>query len=132
MVRHDDGRVLVFQRAGQPGAWQLPQGGMDRGETPECAAWRELEEETGLGPDHVRLVGEHPDWVVYEWPEELRGNGRRLGQVQRWFTFEVLDGDVQPVPDGIEFDAWKWVEVGWLLDNVVDWRLPAYEAVLDG
>ena len=130
VVRRDDGLLLAFQRAGRPGAWQLPQGGLDRGETPEQGAWRELGEETGLGPDDVRLVDEHPHWVAQEWPPAIRGSGKRLGQVHRWFTFRLLDDEVEPVPDGIEFDDWRWVTDEWLLDAVVAWRRPAYRQVL--
>jgi putative (di)nucleoside polyphosphate hydrolase len=132
VVRRRDGRVLAFERRGRPGAWQLPQGGMDPGETPLVSAWRELGEETGLGPREVRLVDEHPGWVAQEWPADLVASARhrRLGQVHRWFTFEVLDDTVEPVPDGDEFDAWRWVEVSWLLETVVGWRRPAYTQVL--
>ena len=53
--------------------------------------WREVNEETGLGPGDVTLVGEHPDWVPYEWPLEVRAGRKGIGQVQRWFTFRVVD-----------------------------------------
>ena len=74
---HDDDRVLAFERTDVPGAWQLPQGGIDKGEEPIDAARRELAEETGLGADDVELVGEYPEWVVYELPAELRAGQDR-------------------------------------------------------
>ena len=80
--------------------------------------WRELNEETGLGPGDVTLVGEHPDWVPYEWPLEIRAGRKGIGQVQRWFTFRVVDEHVVPQPDGTEFTAWRWVDRQWLVDNV--------------
>lgn len=123
------GRVMAFERSDVPGAWQLPQGGLDDGETPEQAAWRELAEETGLSADDVELVGEFPEWTAYEWPEGPRKNGR-MGQAQRWFTFRVVDDEVEPEPDGVEFTAWKWVERDWLVEQVVDFRRPSYRRVL--
>lgn len=130
VVTNSRGQVLAFERRDVPDAWQLPQGGIDVGETPLQSAWRELEEETGLGPDQVDLVDEHPDWVVYEFPEVIRSAGKRLGQAQRWYLFRVRSDDVTPTPDDIEFVAWKWVEPTWLLDHVVDFRLAAYQAVI--
>lgn len=129
VVRRGDGKVLVFERKGQPGAWQFPQGGMDRGETPVEAVWRELEEETGLRSKHVRIRGEHPRWVTYEWPPDI-GDGRRLGQTQRWFAFDVRKDSVEPTPDGVEFAAWRWVSTKWILRKVVAWRRPPYVQVL--
>ena len=108
------------------------------GRRPSDAAWRELFEETGLGPDEVELVGEYPEWTIYEWPPELRDGGRRharqrLGQVQRWFVFRVRDDTVEPTPDGIEFGR---LAVGRTaagsIDQVVEFRRPSYERVLGG
>jgi putative (di)nucleoside polyphosphate hydrolase len=123
------GRVMAFERSDVPGAWQLPQGGLDDGETPEEAAWRELGEETGLSADHVELIGEFPEWTAYEWPEGPRRNGR-MGQAQRWFTFRVVDDAIRPEPDGVEFMSWKWVERDWLVEQVVDFRRASYRRVL--
>lgn len=134
VVRHPDlEHVMAFERFEPRGAWQLPQGGMNEGELPIDAAWRELMEETGLGPDHVDVLAEYPDWVAYEWPEELRQvkNRRdRLGQVQRWFLFNANSPDIEPTPDGREFVDWKWVTPGWLIDHVPAFRHEAYVRVL--
>jgi putative (di)nucleoside polyphosphate hydrolase len=130
VVTNSQGEVLAFERSDVPGAWQLPQGGIDVGEEPGDAAWRELGEETGLGPDEVDLLGEHPDWVVYEFPDQIRSAGKRLGQAQRWYLFRVRSDDVIPTPDEVEFVAWKWVEPAWLLEHVVEFRLAAYRAVI--
>ncbi len=137
VVTNGRGQVMAFERSDVPGAWQLPQGGIDVGEETEAAAWRELSEETGLGPDQVELIAEHPQWTLYEWPPELRDGGRRhsrnrLGQAQRWFVFRVRDDTVEPTPDGVEFGAWQWVEPRWLIEQVVEFRRPAYEQVLGG
>jgi putative (di)nucleoside polyphosphate hydrolase len=130
VVRRDDGRVLAFERVDQPGQWQLPQGGLEPGESPDEAAWRELGEETGLRPADVELVGEHPDWVAYEWPPDVVAGGNRLGQVQRWFFFRLGDDSIEPMPVGREFQSWRWAEPAWLIDQVVPFRRPAYETVL--
>ena len=130
VVRRADGMVLAFERADQRGEWQLPQGGLSRGETPVEAMWRELGEETGLGPEHVELVGEPSAWTVVEWPREVVGSGGRLGQVQQWFELQVRDGDVRPTPDGREFRAWRWVEPAWLVANIVPFKQASYRRAL--
>jgi putative (di)nucleoside polyphosphate hydrolase len=135
VVRHPDGRqLLAFERSDSPDSWQLPQGGLDTGEEPIEGAWRELFEETGLGEEHVIARAEYPDWVAYEWPVDIMRvhgkDGKRRGQVQKWFLFDALHADIEPTPDGSEFVAWRWVEPEWLIAQVLDWRRPAYERVL--
>lgn len=135
VVRHPDlTRVMAFERVDVRESWQLPQGGMVEGETPLEAVWRELEEETGLGPDQVEVLAEYPEWVAYEWPDELRrgkaNRKDRIGQVQRWFLFNALDEHVAPTPDGSEFVDWRWVTPAWLIDHVPVWRRDAYARVL--
>lgn len=135
VVRHPDRRqVLAFERSDATGSWQLPQGGLDEGETPIEGAWRELYEETGLGEAHVVARAEYPEWLAYEWPDELKKHGdvgvRRLGQVQRWFLFDALSADIEPTPDGSEFVSWRWVDPAWLVDHVIEWRRGPYRTVL--
>lgn len=128
--RPSDDAVLAFERVDLPGQWQLPQGGIRKHEEPVAAAWRELAEETGLGPAEVELVDEHPQWVAYAWPPDVVGAGDRMGQVQRWFRFDIVDPATEPRPDGREFAAWRWCDVAWLVDQVVPFRRSAYAAVL--
>lgn len=130
VVRDRRGRLLAFERADVAGQWQLPQGGIDIGEEPVAAVWRELGEETGLSERHVALTDEYPEWTVYEWPSGIRPAGKRLGQAQRWFAFDLLDDDHAPEPDGSEFVAWRWVQPSWLIEQVVDFRRPVYRRVL--
>ena len=126
--------VLAFERADAAGSWQLPQGGLKAGEAPIEGAWRELLEETGLGEVDVVARAEFPEWLAYEWPDELKGLkgdlAHRIGQVQRWFLFDALSPDIVPTPDGGEFVAWQWVEPQWLVNHVVEWRRGPYERVL--
>jgi len=130
VVRGPDGRVLAFERGDVPGQWQAPQGGLENGEEPIDAAWRELAEETGLGPKDVAYVGEYDDWVLYEYPPDLKRAKGRLGQVHRWFMFEALHPEIVPKPDMDEFTAWKWVTRDWLIANAVGFRQPGYAKVL--
>lgn len=135
VVRHPNLReIMAFERADVAGTWQLPQGGLERGEEPIIAAWRELMEETGLGVADVVARVDFPEWVAYEWPEEVirehGRDGRRRGQVQEWFLFDALREDITPTPDGSEFVSWRWVEPNWMIDNIVEWRRAAYQRVL--
>jgi putative (di)nucleoside polyphosphate hydrolase len=135
VVRHPDGeRILAFERVDSPGSWQLPQGGLHRAEAPIEGAWRELGEETGLGESDVVARAEYPDWIAYEWPDHVKDrlgrDGKRLGQVQKWFLFDALSADITPTPDGREFGAWRWVSAPELIEQVPDFRRHAYERVL--
>jgi putative (di)nucleoside polyphosphate hydrolase len=129
VVRRPDGQVLVFERADAPGAFQLPQGGIESGETPEQAVWRELMEETGLSRREVRLVDQAPAWTIYEWPDAMRTT-ERLGQAHRWFVFEPLVDDIEPRPDGREFTSWCWMQPSDLIEHVVEFRRGPYAQVL--
>ena len=71
MLANPKGLVFVGERLDSPGAWQMPQGGIDKGEEPRTAALRELQEETGIDPEFVTITGELPDWVTYDLPHEL-------------------------------------------------------------
>lgn len=126
-----DAEVLVCERGDAPGAWQLPQGGIDIGETPEQAAWRELGEETGLTEEHVHLVHLVPEWISYEWPDELRAKAKhgesRRGQTQKWFFFQMSNDLHEPAPDGREFVSWKWATPREVIAEVASFRRPAYE-----
>lgn len=124
------GRVLVLRRCGRgAGSWQFPQGGIEEGEEPREALARELAEETGLEVGALESVSEHPRWIAYEVPRELRSAKVGLGQVQRWFVARVRPG-AEPRPDGVEFDATEWVAPEEALARAVEFRRGVYAEVL--
>jgi len=126
--------VFVGQRIdSSTEAWQMPQGGMDPGEAPHETALRELEEE--IGTNQGRIVGEIPDWLVYDLPDHLIGKvwkGRYRGQRQRWFamTFEGTDADINLETKHPEFNAWQWVELEALPDLIVPFKRDLYAKIV--
>jgi putative (di)nucleoside polyphosphate hydrolase len=131
-----DRRVFVGRRIDMPRdwpAWQMPQGGIDAGETPIQAALRELSEETGT--DKAEIIAETRDWLRYDLPASLAATvwgGRFRGQRQKWFLlrFEGEDGDIDLTRHTAEFDAWKWVAPSELPGLIVDFKRPLYVALL--
>lgn len=118
--------------------WQMPQGGIDQGETPVAAAWRELLEETGT--DRARLLGESAGWLTYDLPPyalQAAFGGRFRGQRQKWFALHFLGTDAdfnidEPVPGvAAEFDAWRWANLDELPQLVVPFKQRYYMTVID-
>lgn len=136
------GQVFWARRVSRDG-WQFPQGGISRNESLQQALYRELQEETGLHKNQVRLVAHTKQWLHYDLPKKfLRGqrsphNRRRIsfkGQKQVWFLLELLEDDsVVNLASGIdvpEFDRWRWVESSFALANIVDFKRPVYRQAL--
>jgi len=117
-------------------AWQFPQGGIHPGETPERAMYRELKEEVGLEPHHVRILGRTRNWLRYEVPQhwikrEWRGSYR--GQKQIWYLLRLVgrDSDVTlRATNHPEFDAWRWHDYWIPLDAVIDFKRDVYRRAL--
>lgn len=130
-VRRADGFLLAFERSDLSGEWQLPQGGLEEGETLEQAAWRELAEETGLTAEQVVLVDQYEGWTAYVWPDSMQ-KGARIGQAHRWFFFEPIVDPINPTPDGSEFSSWRWMRPAKLIESVVEFRRQPYRQVLGG
>jgi len=125
------GRVLVLRRADAAReAWQMPQGGLRRGEEPVRALEREVEEETGLLPGYFAVLAECADWLAYELPEPYRNEKVGRGQVQKWFLCRFRGAPDAVKPDGIEFVAYEWIERSRLLDLAAPFRRPVYERLL--
>jgi putative (di)nucleoside polyphosphate hydrolase len=132
------GHVLLGRRAGVRKdetryAWQMPQGGVDRGEEPAEAAIRELHEETGLEEKHVELLEELDDWLFYDFPPALKARlaGPFFGQRQKWFAFRLTgsDTDVRLDNHTPEFDAWKWTKLEDAPGQVIPFKAAVYEEV---
>jgi putative (di)nucleoside polyphosphate hydrolase len=132
--------VFWGKRVGQH-SWQFPQGGIQHGESPEQAMYRELQEEVGLLPEHVQIIGRTRDWLRYDVPEEYlrRQNATRVhrtayrGQKQIWFLlrFVGVDSDIQlRASEHPEFDAWRWVPFWIQLDAVIEFKREVYELAL--
>ena len=117
-------------------SWQFPQGGIDRGETPEQAMYRELHEEVGLLPSHVRVVARTRDWLRYEVPDRYirrDARGHYKGQKQIWYLLQLLghDWDLNlRATNHPEFDAWRWNDYWVPLDVVVEFKRGVYEMAL--
>jgi putative (di)nucleoside polyphosphate hydrolase len=117
-------------------SWQFPQGGIDRGESPEQAMFRELHEEVGLKPDHVRIVARTRDWLRYEVPDRFirrESRGHYRGQKQIWFLLQLVGFDTDlnlRATDHPEFDAWRWNDYWVPLDVVVEFKRGVYEMAL--
>lgn len=129
-----DGRVLACERADVPGAWQLPQGGLDAGEEPRDAVLRELEEETSLRPSALSILDEHPEWLAYEHPPEHRRPTHGRGQVQKWFLlrFDGADGDIDVEHAATpEFRACRWMRLTELADETISYRQPVYRKLAE-
>ena len=118
-------------------SWQFPQGGIKPGERPETAMYRELKEEVGLNPQHVRILGRTRDWLRYDVPEqwlrrEWRGNYR--GQKQIWFLLRLVGRDCDVslrASRKPEFDAWRWSEYWAPMESVIEFKREVYQKALE-
>ena len=128
------GDIFVGQRHDNPNDhWQMPQGGIDQGETPLQGAWRELQEE--VGSTKAEFIYEHPDWLFYDVPHDLAPrlwNGQFKGQQQKWFLFQFLgtDADINIQTAHPEFRSWKWAPLHTLPDLVVPFKKDLYATLV--
>ena len=146
-IFNQQGNVFIGRRLADQGAedtseveapWQMPQGGIDKGEDPLRAALRELHEETSI--TSVSLLAEAPEWIYYDLPDEALGTalgGKYRGQRQRWFAFAFTGKDTEidvTSPGGgkfkAEFDAWRWERLSHTPALIVPFKKAAYELVV--
>ncbi|MEM6900372.1 MAG: RNA pyrophosphohydrolase [Pseudomonadota bacterium] len=131
------GHVFLGHRVNSKGAfqWQMPQGGIDPGESPADAALRELEEETGISAKLVTVLEETEDWLYYDFPYELKKRlpGPYYGQRQKWFAlrFNGSDSDVRLDLHKPEFDAWRWAKLSEIPPLIIPFKRAIYEQLTE-
>jgi putative (di)nucleoside polyphosphate hydrolase len=137
MLLNSEGKVFVGARIDNTDeAWQMPQGGIDKGEEPWATALRELEEETGIQPHLVERVADCAERLKYDLPEALRGKlwgGKYAGQDQDWYLARFLgrDSEINIATKHPEFREWKWIEPQQLPDLIVPFKRDLYRQLLD-
>ena len=135
MLLNREGQIFAGQRRDNSrDAWQMPQGGIDDGETPREAALRELGEETGIAPDAVEVLRESEAWLPYDLPRTLipkLWDGRFRGQTQRWFALRYLgpDSGINIQTEEPEFRNWAWMAHGELVRKIVPFKRDTYDSV---
>ena len=135
MLLNRDGEVFVGQRIGTTqAAWQMPQGGIDKGESPREAALRELHEEVGTA--QVEVLAESRTWLRYDLPAEIVPRvwrARYRGQEQKWFAMRFLgrDADINIDTDDPEFSAWRWIAMDDLPALIVPFKRQIYVALVE-
>ena len=131
-----DGLIFAGRRIDTAApAWQMPQGGIDAGETPQEAALRELVEETGVRPDRVEVLAETRGWLTYDLPPELVGKtwgGKYRGQKQKWFLMRFLgeDAEIDIARDHPEFAEWRWIAPDEMIAAIVPFKRDIYREVV--
>ena len=137
MMANRQGQVFVGQRidSKEGDAWQMPQGGIDDGESAEEALVRELWEETGVTADLIDVIARSAQEHLYDLPEELAGRlwgGKYRGQAQRWFLlrFKGEDEQIGIATEHPEFSSWRWVDADQLVELIVPFKRPVYRDVV--
>ena len=136
MLVNEQGHAWVGQRLdSEVPAWQMPQGGIDKGEDPQTAALRELEEETGVSSDLVSTIAETAGWVAYDLPHDIVPKiwkGRYKGQEQKWFLlrFHGADNQINIDVDHPEFSKWRWLAADEVVAQIVPFKRGVYEKVI--
>ncbi len=138
MLVNADGKVFVGQRMEKRarGSWQMPQGGIDPGEDAQVAALRELEEETGIGPNLVEVIAAASKPIRYDLPPDLLGRvwkGKYRGQEQYWYLGRFLGSDADVnlnAHNPPEFDSFQWVDTGQLTELIVPFKRDVYAAIV--
>ncbi|TGD75761.1 RNA pyrophosphohydrolase [Mangrovimicrobium sediminis] len=136
VLANDEGQVLWARRVGGRDAWQFPQGGINRGESPEQALYRELHEEVGLEQDAVEVLGVTRGWLRYRLPQRYIRKDQSpacIGQKQKWFLLRLLAGDDAvrlDLNEKPEFDNWQWVSYWYPLNQVISFKREVYRRAM--
>lgn len=134
VVVNESGQFFLGKRIGAH-AWQFPQGGIDEGETPEQALYRELYEETGIKKEKVEILSVSSKWLVYHIPHVYqRSNKKYDGAMQKWFLlkFSGTNEDINlDVFNHAEFDGWKWADQKTAVTSVVRFKKAVYESIFN-
>jgi putative (di)nucleoside polyphosphate hydrolase len=136
MLTNDQGQLLWARRVGGRDAWQFPQGGINAGESPVEALYRELYEEVGLSPDAVDVLGSTKGWLRYRLPSRYVREGQKplcIGQKQKWFLLRLLRDDTAVQldrNDKPEFDHWQWVSYWYPLNQVISFKREVYRRAM--
>ena len=135
VIVNQEDQFFLGKRIGAD-AWQFPQGGIDEGETPEVALYRELFEETGLERDKVEIIDISKKWLVYHIPHVFqRSNKKYDGAMQKWFLLRFIGKDIGDInlnaTEHAEFDAWKWGDKKTAIKSVIKFKRKVYESILD-
>ncbi len=136
VITNDAGQLVWGRRIGGRDSWQFPQGGVHGGETPEQAMFRELDEEVGLAPEHVKILARTSGWLKYRLPSRYIRHHEQpvcIGQKQKWFLLKLnapesairLDAHDHP-----EFDHWRWVNYWYPITGVIDFKREVYRSAL--
>lgn len=135
IICNQQGQVLWAKRCGQ-NSWQFPQGGINAGETPEQAMYRELYEEVGLSRQDVKILTMSKGWLRYKLPKRLVRNDSNpvcIGQKQRWFLLKLIGDEkninMQATPTP-EFDGWRWVSYWYPVRQVISFKREVYRKVM--
>ena len=135
VLSNPEGKVFWARRRGQ-NAWQFPQGGIRKNETPIDAMYRELYEETGLASELVELVGQTSDWLRYKIPNHLlrhRSKPLCIGQKQIWFRLKLIGVETDfnlSCSESPEFDRWRWVDYWTPVEEIIDFKRKVYRQAL--
>ncbi|XXG55462.1 hypothetical protein AAC387_Pa03g3127 [Persea americana] len=137
-ILNSDNQIYVASRLNVPGAWQMPQGGIEDDEDPKSAAFRELQEETGIVS--AEIIAEVPHWLTYDFPPSVKAKVNRLwggewnGQAQKWFLMRFTGNESEiNSSSGVkdtEFSEWNWTSPAEVIEQAVDYKRPVYDEVI--
>ena len=133
MLLNKKGKVFTGKRIGFPSTWEMPKGGIDKGELPKEALYREAVEE--ISTTNFKIIAESNNWLKCNFPIEFCKkfwNGKYIGQKQKWFLLVFLgqDSEINICTKEAEFKSWRWSDINDLTKTVVEFKRPLYKSVI--